>query len=563
VDRSSTLRRRRPSPWCGWLTAGAALVLLAAARPPAAGAAAAATGSVTTAASALQIRAGLPLLEALRHLRDAGLRVVFSTAVVTPDLRVVAAPSGATPEAVLAELLAPHGLAVERGFRGRWLVVKAPAREPGEQRAPEAQRTLTESITVRALSEQLWDPTTGARSVARASGPATSHGGSVVNHALALLPGTTGSDVLAPVHLRGAHADEVSLLLDGVEIRPAFRLAGLQGAVGLVDEAVVQKLEVLTGGYPADYGGRVGGVLSLVSAAPASRHGELGLGAFGARAYGEGRLGEHTGWMLALRGGDLSGVFDTAGSAYERLEPEYRDVFAKLERDIPEHGSLRASFFHADDGLAFALTDPEPPADSHPVVGHGPSPAVVPASYAVDEGDRQTFGWVSLDLALGHRVASRSLVAHGIAAHDRSSELVPIHYADQTPLPRLSAAWRDYRRSELRQDWTWLGDGRVALRGGVRLAEERLEQRGREATPAGPAGPDDVLRAEARSWEAWASERVDFGRGRVLDLGLRWERHGDGGGAWSPRLNVAWPLGGGVARLAVGRVTQSPRLAEA
>jgi hypothetical protein len=59
----------------------------------------------------------------------------------------------------------------------------------------------------------------------------------------------------------------------------------------------------------------------------------------------------------------------------------------------------------------------------------------------------------------------------------------------------------------------------------------------------------------------WYRER-NVGQRRSHGRDARAERRGGGAVAWSPRLNVAWPLAGGVARLAAGRVTQPPRLAE-
>ena len=78
--------------------------------------------------AASAIRAGSPLDEALATLAAAGLELLWSSAVVSPGLRVAETPRATEPRAILDELLAPHGLTVET--RGATLVVvraEAPA----------------------------------------------------------------------------------------------------------------------------------------------------------------------------------------------------------------------------------------------------------------------------------------------------------------------------------------------------------------------------------------------------------------------------------------------------
>ena len=56
------------------------------------------------------------------------MKIVFSSRIVKPEMRLAAAPSSTEPRAIVDELLAPHGLAVEEGPGGSLVVV--PARGP-------------------------------------------------------------------------------------------------------------------------------------------------------------------------------------------------------------------------------------------------------------------------------------------------------------------------------------------------------------------------------------------------------------------------------------------------
>lgn len=68
---------------------------------------------------------GLPLTEALARLQAEGLRIIYSSDLVHPDMRVAAEPSATWLHEVLEQLLAPHGLAARVGPGGNLLVVRA------------------------------------------------------------------------------------------------------------------------------------------------------------------------------------------------------------------------------------------------------------------------------------------------------------------------------------------------------------------------------------------------------------------------------------------------------
>jgi Carboxypeptidase regulatory-like domain/TonB dependent receptor-like, beta-barrel len=68
---------------------------------------------------------GRTLDEALRMLQALGLRIVFTSTIVAPELRVRTEPRGTTPREQLDDLLAPHGLKAQDGPGGTIQVVRA------------------------------------------------------------------------------------------------------------------------------------------------------------------------------------------------------------------------------------------------------------------------------------------------------------------------------------------------------------------------------------------------------------------------------------------------------
>jgi hypothetical protein len=77
------------------------------------------------------------LADALRMLQAGGLRVVFSSATVTPDLRVRREPRGSSLREQLDALLSEHGLAAIDGPGGTVQVVRPPTRIAESRTAPD------------------------------------------------------------------------------------------------------------------------------------------------------------------------------------------------------------------------------------------------------------------------------------------------------------------------------------------------------------------------------------------------------------------------------------------
>jgi hypothetical protein len=104
--------------------------------------------------------AGKPLGEVLRALQAAGVKLVFSSELVRPEMRVATPPKASRGEPLLRELLQPHGLDVRKGPGGTWLVVAgkpSPLKiAPKPARAAPAPRAGT--IAGRVVDGETGDP---------------------------------------------------------------------------------------------------------------------------------------------------------------------------------------------------------------------------------------------------------------------------------------------------------------------------------------------------------------------------------------------------------------------
>lgn len=74
---------------------------------------------------------GRPLSQAIETLRQQGLRVIYSSDLVKPEMQVVSEPTASALHSRLEQLLAPHGLTAQVGPSGHLLVVRRPGSSMG------------------------------------------------------------------------------------------------------------------------------------------------------------------------------------------------------------------------------------------------------------------------------------------------------------------------------------------------------------------------------------------------------------------------------------------------
>lgn len=102
---------------------------------------------------------GRRLAEALRALQAGGLRIVFSSATVTPDMRVAAEPRSKAARQILDELLKPHGLQAEEGPGAVIQIIRAKPVAAVRPRNLRAENRIGGTVLIRG---QVADAITGA-----------------------------------------------------------------------------------------------------------------------------------------------------------------------------------------------------------------------------------------------------------------------------------------------------------------------------------------------------------------------------------------------------------------
>ena len=86
-----------------------------------------------------------------------------------------------------------------------------------------------------------------------------------VMRAAHIFPGVVSSDYSARFSVRGGEKDDISVRLDGMELYNPYHLQDFGGAVSLIGLDLIQRTELLIGGFPAEYGEKMSGVFDITT----------------------------------------------------------------------------------------------------------------------------------------------------------------------------------------------------------------------------------------------------------------------------------------------------------
>jgi hypothetical protein len=261
---------------------------------------------------------GLSVTEALRVLQTKGLRIVFSSAVVGPHLRVAVEPRGGTLRLQLDDLLAAHGLEARDGPGGIIQVVRAESRakkpagnQQGTPHPPDTTgpRRHQEYVIVTDSAPYRTDPGAIAEmSVERAD--SASLRGTLAEDPYRVVQafprvaavGDFGTDFV----VRGSPFRHVNQVIDGVPttlLQHATQSATAAASLSMVSGPVLDRITLRTGAYPRRNGDRLGPELELALREGSRAGFALGgaLGGSHAMLLAEGPLQSRGSWLVAAR----------------------------------------------------------------------------------------------------------------------------------------------------------------------------------------------------------------------------------------------------------------------
>lgn len=340
-----------------------ALALLAAAAS--AGELVGATESVGAAEHAgSAVRVGQPLAQALEALGARGLRVIFSSALIEPQLTVKADPGEGAPEEIARRVLAPYGLTLEAIHPGLYSVVRrrdepdSTATVPLPPPEPEGEGVDTVSVYASRYAIEARKSDQGVQ-FTRDELDALPGIEEDVMRVTRYLPGTASNALSGRTHVRGGRENELAVYFDGAPLYEPFHFKDVQGLLGILEPQSISTADFYSGVFPARYGNRMSGVLDIKPREwGGERYNAIGASLLYTHALSQGRMkSQPLEWLVSVRRGNL----DLLAEALDRDEarPDFIDALGRVEFHPEGRSSVAVGWLLLDDGLRAEVDDEE------------------------------------------------------------------------------------------------------------------------------------------------------------------------------------------------------------
>jgi outer membrane receptor protein involved in Fe transport len=496
--------------------------------------------------------AGRPVGEVLRELGTGELRLIYNDEIVPPGLAVTAEPAAGSPAAIARQILAAHGLGLRPVAPGTFSVVRQVAverREAGTVAAPvsgAASAPLAEIIVTTSRYALAHDEPQLHTILTRADVQALPKFADEPLRAVQRLPGTAASGISAQAHIRGGEYDETLLVLDGLPMQEPFHLKNLLTPVTVFDAEAIGSMDVSSGGFTAEYGRAMSGVIDIATLQPPrERYTVLGLSLFHASALSAGEFAEARGhWLGSVRRSNLD-LLSRLGES-DVGKPKYFDAFGRVSFDLSDATTVFGSMLTSRDEIEANTSD---------------------ETERTDADYRNTYVWGGWQQAWRGNLTSRLILALTDLDNDREGTI-------DDPGRRSGALddRRTLRSAVARLDLEHRAEGlftRLGVEG--REVEARYRYASTVTYAPGfplPGDPGGTLTREldpdpdGHELGAYLTSRARITDRLSAEAGLRWDHQtyddNEGPEQFAPRFNLLYDLSAGTRlRAAWGRFWQA------
>jgi outer membrane receptor protein involved in Fe transport len=379
------------------------------------------------------------------------------------------------------------------------------------------------------------------------------HFGDDLYRAITVLPGTSGGDFSARFAVRGGLYDETLVTLDDQELMEPFHLKDFQGVFSILDPEAIGGVELTPGGFTAEHGDRMTGVLDMVTRSPKESRAGLGISLTTAWANTGGVFSGGKGsWLASARRGYLDFILNAVsddGDDGDPPSPRYWDAFGKLAY-APNHGhSLSLTMLLADDDLLFEEFDEDDEVD-------------------VVSGYASSYLWLNHQAVLGASSFVNSAAYGGEITVDRDFLIIDDPGEEEIELVDI----REDRFYGLRQEWQHSIGKRHYLRWGFDLRS--YDVRYDYEIDAMIEDPIDDPRFypgvridsfhgvyEGEQYSLFMTDRMRLGERFTAEVGVRYDKQTlTEDDQVSPRLNLLYKVPSfGALRFGWGHFYQSQR----
>jgi len=497
------------------------------------------------------VEKGQPLATALEELRNAGLPLIFSSALVDSSFVIGVEPGAGSPQEIARRILAPYGLGLE-AIRPQLFAVVQLDRQPSPTaaNASEAQLPLYQ-VNVYASRYQV------NRSRAE-SAPTADLTRDELNarpgltedtlRATRYFPGTAANALSARSYVRGGRTDELAVFFDGVPLYEPFHFKDAQGLFGMLDPRAVSTLEFFSGVFPARFGNRLSGVLDIQPRVwEGSNHHELAASFLYSSFLTQGRLESWpVQWLASVRRSNIEAIADALER--EEAQPDFLDALGRVQLELNDRTSIALGWLMLEDS-----------ADAN--IGSGEERANLVS--------RDATGWAALTIAPSDASELRLVLSRTERRTNRKGELErpgsssgvlddARHFGTTTARVEANARLNEGLRFNSGVEWQSF-DAAYDYASAASFEPALASILGR---PTAFARSYD-FNARGDAYAAYASTLISIAPRVTLDAGLRWDVQRYGvfrDDQVSPRLSVQYRYDAATDfRLSWGRTAQTER----
>jgi len=178
-----------------------------------------------------------------------------------------------------------------------------------------------------------------------------------VFRALQLMPGVKAtSEISSGLNVRGGSTDQNLILLDGTVV---YNPSHLFGFFSTFNNDAIKDIDLMKGGFPAEYGGRLSSVLNVtnIDGDRVSTRGKASISLLSTRLTGEGPLGNGS-WFLSGRRTYFDKLISFAGldTGKDALPLYYfYDANAKINQDLGSEDKISVVGYLGQDNLGWGI----------------------------------------------------------------------------------------------------------------------------------------------------------------------------------------------------------------
>jgi outer membrane receptor for ferrienterochelin and colicin len=199
------------------------------------------------------------------------------------------------------------------------------------------------------------------------------------------LPGVqTGTEGTSGLYIRGGGPDQNLILLDGV---PVYNPDHLFGFVSIFNADAIKNVTLITGGFPAQYGGRLSSVVDIRMKEGNNKeiHGEGTIGLVSSKIMIEGPLkNDKTSFLLSGRRSWIDMITRTIPKSKQLPYYYFYDLTAKVNHVFSDKSRLYLSVYTGEDHISSINTKNE----------------FVSGGIRYTSGQNQYYGWGNITAAL-------------------------------------------------------------------------------------------------------------------------------------------------------------------